>query len=409
MVKLSRRGVLLFGMFFVLGYGASGVAGEGDSLPAPDGNPHACLRQADVGAQVSLVSAQLLKAANLELVWANKVPMRKGETLKQLFIAGGRIYSLSSGNYIAALNRRKGTAIFSRELSPAGFPVVGWEIYNDVLFSIVGDELVEIDPQTGKELGAMRLAFRPACPAARNRSYFYLGGTDRRVHTLRTDDKVRLFRVSAENDSGIVSIVADENFVVFATDGGNVVSFTPDGPKQLWQFYAADAVVGPIVRDASSLFVASKDTNVYRLDIGTGELIWKYQTQALLDRGPVVTGSVVYQYIRNKGLAAIDKKSGEGLWQLAGGVDLLAEAGGRAYVITDRGTLVVMDNGRGKQLYSVNFAAVSRYTANVADSKMYIANEDGRVACIRPTEYRNQSPERKSGVKSQRSKYLPTS
>ncbi len=371
MVNISRWGVVLLGVFFIFCYGAGGAAKEGASL--------------------SLVSGELLKAAELELVWANKVPMRKGETLKQLFIAGDGIYGLStrlaggrSGNYITALNRQKGTMIFSRELSPAGFPVVGWELYNDVLFSVVGGELVEIDPQSGKELSAMRLETGAACAAARNRSYFYVGGTDKRVHTLRADDKVRLFRVGAENDSAVVSILADDNFVVFATDGGNVVSFTAGGPRQLWQFYAAEAIAGPIARDASSLFVASKDTNVYRLDIRKGRLIWKYQTEAMLDRGPVVTGSVVYQYVRDKGLAAIDKKSGEGLWQLAGGVDLLAEAGGKAYVITDKKTLVVMDNKKGEELYSVNFVGVSRYAANTVDSKMYIADKDGRIACIKP-------------------------
>ncbi|MBA7707619.1 hypothetical protein ES703_116495 [subsurface metagenome] len=73
---------------------------------------------------------------------------------------------------------------------------------------------------------------------------------------------------------------------------------------------------------------------------------------------------------------------------MAGGVDLLAETGGKAYVITNERTLVVMDNNTGKQLYSVNFAGVSKYTANAGDSKMYIANEDGRVACIKPIEDR---------------------
>lgn len=375
--ELSRVGAVLLGVFFVFGCGASSITKEGGSLPAPDG---------DRRARVSIVSEELLKAANLEVVWANKVAMRKGETLQQLFIAGESIYGLSSGNYITALNRQKGVFIFGRELSPAGFPVVGWELYDDKLFSIVGGELVEIDPQSGKELSAIRLDVGAVCAASRNHSYFYIGGMDRRVHALRADDKVRLFRVSAENDSAVVSIVADENFVVFATDGGNVVSFTADGPKQLWQFYAAEAVVGPIVRDESSLFVASKDTNIYQLDIRTGRLIWKYRTAAVLDRGPVVTGSVVYQYIRDKGLAAIDKKSGRSLWQLAKGVDLLTEAGGKAYVITDGRMLVVMDNKKGRKLYSVNFAGVSRYTANTGDSKIYIANEDGRVACIKPIE-----------------------
>jgi len=367
-VKLSWRRAVLVGVFFVFGCGVSGATKKGD---AP-----------------SLVSGELLKEANLESVWTNKVPMRKGETLKRLFIAGECVYNLSSGNYITALNRQKGGIVFSRVLSSVGFPVVGWGLYDDVLFSIVGDELVEIEPQTGKELSINRLESGAACAAARNHRYFYIGGTDNRVHALRADDKIRLFRVGAENDSAIVSMVADEHFVVFATDGGNVVSFTADGPKQLWQFRAAEAIVEPIVRDEGSLFVVSKDTNVYRLDIGTGKLIWKYQTAAVLDKGPVVTGSVVYQYVRDKGLTALDKENGKALWQLADGVDLLAEAGGKAYVITDKRTLVVMDNKKGKQLYSVNFAGVSRYITNTQDSKIYIGNEDGRVACIKPIEGR---------------------
>ena len=67
---------------------------------------------------------------------------------------------------------------------------------------------------------------------------------------------------------------------------------------------------------------------------------------------------------------------------------MLAEAGGKAYVITDKKTLVVMDNKKGEELYSVNFAGVSRYAANTVDSKMYIADKDGRVACIKPIEDR---------------------
>jgi hypothetical protein len=45
-----------------------------------------------------------------------------------------------------------------------------------------------------------------------------------------------------------------------------------------------------------------------------------------------------------------------------------------------------MDNVSAKKLYSVNFAQVSRYAANITDSKIYIANEQGRIACLQPVE-----------------------
>ena len=333
-----------------------------------------------------LVSPELLKHAKLEMLWLNELPIRETEGLERLFILGNRIYALSGHNYMVCLNRQNGNVVFGRSVAPVGFPVLGLKLYKDELISIVGNELVEINPESGTERSAKRLGFDAICPAVRNSSYFYLGGADRRVHALRAADKVQVFEAAADNDSRITSIVADEDFVVFATDTGACVSITPDGPKRLWQFNAAEGIVGPIVRDGDSLFFASRDTNIYKLNILTGKLVWKYQTAAMLERGPRVTWEVVYQYVRDKGFAAIDKKSGKLMWQLPEGVDLLAEADGKAYVITSMGTLVVMDNNKARQLYSVNFAEVSKYVANTIDSKIYIADKSGRIACIKPVE-----------------------
>lgn len=285
--------------------------------------------------------------------------------------------------------------IFSRSIAEAGLPVVGMGLYNDGLFSVAGNKLVEINPDTGMERSAKRLEFGVTCPVARNKSYFYIAGSDSRLHTLRSEDKVQVFEVAAKSDSEIVSVVADENSAVFATEAGDVISITPDRSKQLWQFNAAGGIARPIVKDAGStsspqaesLFVASKDTNIYRLNAKTGKFVWKLQMGAMLEKGPQVTERTVYQYARDEGLSAIDKESGKPLWQLSEGVDLLAEADGKAYVIMKTGTLVVMDNKKAKQLYSVDFAAVSRYACNTTDSKIYIADTRGRIACLQPIKY----------------------
>ncbi len=341
-----------------------------------------------------LISPELLKGAELEILWENKLPIKTGESLEQLFIPfdcakgklGNRIYGLSDQNFMVSLNREKGNVIFSTSIAGVGLPVVGLGLYKDELFSVAGNKLVEINPDSGIERSAKRLEFGVACPAARNSSYFYIAGTDRRIHTFRSEDKVQVFEAAAEDDSMITSVVADEDFVVFATDTGSCVSITPDSPKRLWQFDAADGIAWPIVRDAGALFAASKDTNVYRLNVRTGKFVWKYQTGAMLEMGPRVTQGAVYQYVHNEGLVAIDRENGRRLWQLAEGVDLLAEAEGKAYVITNAETLVVMDNKKGKQLRSVNLAGVSRYAANVADSKIYVADKKGRIACLKPIE-----------------------
>jgi len=341
-----------------------------------------------VGAGVSkeLVSQELLEHANLKILWTNSLPMREKENLEKLYILGDRLYALSDHNYMVSMDRENGNVMFSSLIAPVGLPIVGLALYKDELFSIVGNKLVEMNPDFGTKRGAKRLKFGISCPAARNSSYFYVAGTDKRMHVFRAEDMVQVFDVASESDSMITSIVAGEDSIVFSTEAGEVISIEPDKPKHLWTFNAAGAVVGPVVADGQWLFFASEDTYVYVINRSTGRLRWKYQTAGVLDEAPRVTEKVVYQYVYGKGVTAINKDSGKRIWELPGGADLLAEANRNAYVITDRCTLVVMDDVKAKQLYSVNFAGVSRYTSNVKDSKIYIADKGGRIACLEPSE-----------------------
>ncbi len=337
-----------------------------------------------------LVSPKLLEHANLKILWENKVPIKNNESLEQLIILGDSIYAISNRNYMVSLNKDNGDMIFSGVVAPEGLPVAGLKLYENVLLSIVGTKLIEIDPLSGKQLKTTDVGFGIACPAARNSTFFYLSGIDKRLHTLRAEDKVQIFEVAAENDSMITSIIAHDISVIFGTDAGNVISITPDRPRKLWQFDAAGGIAGSVIRDGMSLFFASKDTNVYRIDmVGLPlqkQLIWKYQTAGVLNREPHITEQVIYQHVPGKGLTAIDKQSGQFIWSVPGGVDLLAEVEDRAYVITKNRKLVVMDNLSAKKLYSVNFAEVTRHTANTTDSKIYIADEGGRITCLEPVQ-----------------------
>ncbi|MHC4617508.1 MAG: outer membrane protein assembly factor BamB family protein [Planctomycetota bacterium] len=345
--------------------------------------PAVCLPS--TGRSEWLVSPKLLEHARLEKVWATGLPLRQGERLDRLVVIGNRIYAVSDQNHLISLNREKGDFVFRTSLAPARFTVLGLQVHKDRLLSLVGNSLVEINPESGTVLSTKHLGFGVTCPVARNDSYLYVASAGRRLRTYRAEDNVLLFEAAAENDSMITAVVADNNSVVFATDAGNVISITPDKPKRRWEFNAADGIVGPMARDAESLFIASRDTYVYKLNIETGTPpVWKYQTGAILEQAPQVTADVVYQPVHDKGLTAIDKESGTFLWQVDKGLDLLAEADGKAYVFRRPGELVVMDNAGRRQLYSVNLAEVSRYAVNLTDLKIYVADEIGRILCLSP-------------------------
>ena len=331
-----------------------------------------------------LVPRSKLESTELKIVWQFNLALSELETLDRFHVFGNRLYALSSRNYLSCLNRADGNVMFSSFVAPAGLPLTGLQFHEGELITIVGSKLIEISADAGTEQTSTHITSGVTCPVVRNDSLFYVAGGDKRLHALRADDKVQLFEVAAETDSKITSVLAGEEFVIFATEAGNIICISPDKPVKLWQFDAPGAVAG-VVRDSTSLYVACRDTNIYRLDLTSGKLLWKYQTQAILEASPQSGNKVVYQHIPDVGMIALDKQTGKLLWQLPEGLGLLAESGDKAFVITETGVLTAMDNIKAKKLYSIDIGQAVKYATNTADSKIYIADTKGRMACLEPT------------------------
>jgi outer membrane protein assembly factor BamB len=331
-----------------------------------------------------LVPLSLAEKSRLKILWQHNLPINASEKLERLVILGDRVYALSSRNFLTSLNRNTGAVQFSAFVAPSGIPLGELQLYGDQLFCIIGNEFIQLNTEFGTRQSGHRFDYGVVCPVARNASNLYVAGADRRVHAIRAKDGVQVFEAAAENNSAITAIIADDNSVIFATADANVVCMAADGPRKLWQFNAAAPIAAGLVRDAQTLFLASKDTNIYKLDLASGELLWKYQTEAILEDSPQAGKSAVYQHVPNVGLTAIDKDTGKFLWQVKAGLGLLAESGDKSYVLTDSGVLVVMDNKKAKQVTTVDFGGTLEFAANLADSKLYIADRSGRLACLQP-------------------------
>ena len=266
MLKMVRFRIVLLVSVSALWITQSSFAGQSSSKP--------------------LISPELLKHAKLKMLWDNELPIKKDESLDRLLIFGNRIYAVSDRNFMLSLNQKNGKIIFGKNIEPAGLPITGVKLYNNELIYVSSNsKLVQINAQSGIVLKTTDIGFSISCPVARNSTYFYLAGTDNRLHVIHAENKVQAFEVAAENESMITSVTADENFVLFATAAGNIISIAPNLPQRLWQFDASKAIAGPIVREGMSLFFASKDTNVYRVDkVGYPEknrLDWNYHTPAV--------------------------------------------------------------------------------------------------------------------------------
>jgi outer membrane protein assembly factor BamB len=329
-----------------------------------------------------LVPRDVIEPTDLERLWEVKLPVKSNEKLKEMVLDGEHLYVLTNKNLLFCLDRNSGKLVFSSYIGQTTFPFIGLSVFEKQIYTVIGGNLLEFDNTTGTKLDGTALGYEVTCPAARNSSFFYLGASDRRLHALRADDKVQVFEAAAQNDSTIVSIIADEGLVIFATDMGNCVCIAPHRARLLWEFKADKAVVAPVARDYDSVYFACTDTYLYRLNIFTGEFLWKCRLGAIPEKGPVVGEEAVYQYSPGSGLVAVDKYKGQVLWRLGEGTNLITDSQGRAFVFTAEKDMVVMDNNKIKKLYGIDLNNVSKYAFNNMDAKVYLAADDGRIACL---------------------------
>ncbi len=335
----------------------------------------------------ALVDGTLLREAGLQMSWQTTLPVEKGEGIDRLFVHDKYLYILTGSNYMVCMDRAKGTMRFGLQLADEGLWICPPLYAEGKLWFMIGTTLKILDPFSGviKDAYSFTTIGRSSvCNMSRNDTHLFVAGSERRLNALHLDGFWRDFQVTAQDDSLITSLVADNKRVVFATEEGTVYAISAQGPVKQWQYDVIGEIQARIVTDQVSVYVSSLNTKLYRLDIQTGKMLWDYPFQAgaqLLD--PVRIGKeVVYQPAGYNGLYAIDRANGTLRWQVADGVAMITEIENRAYLMARNGVLVVMDNEKGKKIRSVNFSAVTDYAYNNQDGVLYVADEKGRVAAI---------------------------
>lgn len=334
--------------------------------------------------QPQIVSEKLLNYNHLKTAWINTLVLGRKEAVDKLFVMDKDIYILTNHNALFCLNKDNGMIRFVMSIAPKGLPVFEPKLYKNKLFIVAANNLLTIDNYLGVQIHKQRIKFSVTAAAATNSSYLYLAGMDKRLHVMDKEAQLQQFAVAADNTSMITSVIATDRYVIFSTDKGNIISISSDSPKKNWQYDAVGEISAPMILHGQWLYVAGRDTNLYKLNAFSGQLGWQVRTEATLTTEPRVTETTVYQYAQDRGLYAINKKDGKVLWLLENGVDLLAENGSKAYVATRDGLCTIMDNKTGKKLYAINFSGVSHFAANPLDSAMYLLDNTGQIACIRP-------------------------
>ena len=334
-----------------------------------------------------LVSPELLERGALDMCWQVSLPLKEREQIDRIYVFEKYVYVLTNSNYLFCIDKEKKAVRFGLELAIRGLPVGEPLHHKGDLWFMVGNELRIVSPKTKKieKRKPLRALGRGAVGAmVRNEERLYVLANDKRLHSLVIEGFWQDFMVAAGDGSRINSVVADNRFLVVTTEAGNVISIYPNQAKRRWQYDVVGEIAAPLVRQGEWLYVGSRNSKLYKINIRNGRTAWDeaFHAGGELKKPPMLGAKVLYQSTDDKGVYAIDKETGRMVWQAPRGVDVLVEVGVRAYVFAEPGVLVVMDNAEARRLYSVNFANVKKYAVNTVDKAIYVADLNGRVMCI---------------------------
>jgi outer membrane protein assembly factor BamB len=276
---------------------------------------------------------------------------------------------------------------FAFELAAKGLSICDPVYYEGKLWFMVGNELVVINPAAGKiekRTYVDVLGRSSASNIAINNRYLYVAGATKRLHALVKDGMWMEFQVTADDNSVIRSIKANDSIVVFSTQTGHVVGMTSTGPKRLWQVDVIGQIWSSMVMEDQWVYVGSANTKLYKFNIESGQRGWVLPVQLgdVIVKPCRVGKNTIYQKTANGDIFGVDKEKGEILWKVAKGIGFVTEKGQNAYILAKPGILHVMNNKTGKKEFSVNFSNVSDAAVNLVDSTIYVSDERGRLAAV---------------------------
>jgi serine/threonine protein kinase len=174
---------------------------------------------------------------------------------------------------------------------------------------------------------------------------------------------------------------APENSTDFFRDGTTTISTIQ--PK--WTFKTEDEIRSGATANATHVFVGSYDSNLWALNLETGEMVWKFATKGGIASAPVIdeaNRSIVFGS-EDFSLYSVDNRSGRVNWTFATKARVRSAprvAHNFVFFGSDDGKLYALAAPNGRQHFVVDLEAPIRIRPAVTNDLVIAASESGEVS-----------------------------
>ena len=368
---------------------------------------------ADRGHFRGMVHREVLAKADLFYYWwPVQLPLDEDEdeAIERLYLLDETIYCLSNRNRLYAVDAASGNLKWSHSIGraedtifppchsdrltisekPAGVhEMMGWKkpdsvVVFDAVLVNTASELLVFDREKGTLYRTIPFKdFVASCGGAVDGSSFYVGSTSGRYYSMRLNEAVKAWGQPA--GKLITAPVGYYNGLVFVAGGDNVFYTARTGrvPEPGWSQQMEGPITAAFSVDDRGCFVPCEDNRLYGLDPLNGGELWTFMCEGPLRQPVQVAARTVFQYASGDGLYAIDLVNGTTRWHMPEGRRLLAVMNRAAYVLDERGQLVVVDEILGEVKRTLALTGFDLLADNVRAPAIYGASKDGRVFCLR--------------------------
>ncbi|MFO0876760.1 MAG: PQQ-binding-like beta-propeller repeat protein [Gemmataceae bacterium] len=390
----------------------------------------------------SLPAPEALARLNLHLAWQNAVPMDGGrDAFLRIEPIARDLIILTRSGLVTRIEAETGRTIWRTRVGKPYTILPYFAANSRSIYVIANATMISLDRETGVQKwdyplpGALSAA--PAVdeeqlyvPTVTTRLYaFYLPfvsltnqrelspGEVRRESLIYSrgegEDRVRPKPIWAEQtnfDLTFRPLLSSEEGLVVSPDGrgeGFIKILRENTPSpEIYRFDLDTKVSMQPVEYGDTAFIGADDATLYAINMKNGKLRWRHTAGTAISRPPVAMDRDVFVTSSREGLARLDRVTGEALWRIPRGSEVLdANPDADRYLASNErfvyasdpsGRLLVLDKKRGVRLSMLDTTAFRFPVINPVTDRLYLAANDGLILCLHDRDQKTPIRQRQS-------------
>lgn len=221
---------------------------------------------------------------------------------------------------------------------------------------------------------------------------------------------VRVWRTNTLLRQELMPVVTNEFIVTVSPSGTALVMARLSRERvtspEIYRFRTDGDISDAPGHFGDTVYIGSKDFNVYALDIPNNRLQWRFTAGSPITSRVVATEDDVFVTSRDGGLLRLDRATGDPLWRVPRGREVLkgnpearqflAANPKYVYAFDTSGRLLVLDRRLGRKLSSYNLRDFTFPIPNEVTDRLYLAANNGLIVCLHDREYSTPVNQRKS-------------